>query len=121
MLNQAGDVVEACMSNIFVIEQDVLITPMLDDCGVDGVARRWLFENSQQAGLSCKQGVVDIRRIQSADGLLLCNTLNGFSWAKNIGGFSFDEQKQVKSQAIQQNIQTMFINAFKSGMAKDED
>lgn len=115
MLNQAGDVIEACMSNVFVIDGTSLITPLLDNAGVNGVARRWLLANAERLGLECLQGAVDVPRIQAAEGLLLCNSLNGFSWVAEVDDFSFTQNKQRVAQSIQQICQTAFFQEFHPG------
>lgn len=112
MLNRAGDVIEGCMSNVYVLEGERLMTPILEYSGVEGVARQWLLNNAAGLGITCQQGILDLNRIRAADGLLFSNTLNGFSWASRIDGFIYSADKQQRTHSVQQKIQAMFISAF---------
>lgn len=67
-----GNVVEGCMSNLFIIQDGMLYTPKLDNCGVNGVIRRWLLENE-----GVKQVQLSPENLTSADALFFCNSLNG--------------------------------------------
>ena len=121
MLNRAGDVIEGCMSNVYLLEGDRLITPILENSGIEGVARQWLLNNTSELGITCQQGILDLNRIRAADGLLFSNTLNGFSWANQVDDFVYSADKQQLTHNVQQKIQTMFISAFNSGISDHEN
>jgi 4-amino-4-deoxychorismate lyase len=121
MLNRSGDVIEGCMSNIYLLEGDRLVTPILDNSGVEGIAKQWLLQQADSLDVVCQQGILDVRRIYAADGLLFSNTLNGFSWAKKIDDFEYSAEKQQLAQRVQQRIQSMFISMFSSGNSDHEN
>jgi len=124
MLTAAGDVIEGCMSNLYILEGDRLVTPLLEEAGVNGVARRWLLSqiespiHSATAGdesnavKKITQGVVDLPRLRAADGVLFSNTLTGFYWAAQVGDQTFSRTQQANTQRICQSLQTAFRSEF---------
>jgi 4-amino-4-deoxychorismate lyase len=62
MSDPDGNWVCGTMSNLFVRRGALLATPLLDQCGVAGVMRRWVLENAADVGLRVEQ-----RRIRSED------------------------------------------------------
>lgn len=83
MQNAAGEFVEGCMSNLFVLTQDSLITPTLDQCGVEGVMRAWLLDRLQARSTSgLPMPAIEIRPINHSDlttatAILMTNSLMG--------------------------------------------
>lgn len=77
LLDQAGNVVECTMSNIFMRHGDRLTTPALEQCGVSGVTRERLLEAAPQLGYACAVTTVDLDTLLSADELVICNSLIG--------------------------------------------
>lgn len=118
MLNPQGDVIEGCMSNLYILENQQLITPLLDQTGVEGVARRWLFEQAESLGLSITQGVIDLARVRQADGVLYSNTLNGFSWVERLEKDHFSLSSREKTQRVCATIQTAFIQTLCGTLCK---
>ena len=71
--NDAGLVTEGCVTNVFLLRGDRLVTPYLD-CGVlPGVLRKTLMEH----GL-VDETVVPLQELESCEVLLLGNSLRGF-------------------------------------------
>ena len=46
-----GCVVEGTMSNLFVYENNELLTPALDQCGIEGVIRNEIIKNAKDKGM----------------------------------------------------------------------
>ena len=65
-------VIEGCMSNLFVVVGQRLITPRLSHSGVNGVVRRWL-----QHHYSVEEARLSVTALLEADALFFCNSLNG--------------------------------------------
>lgn len=116
MLNQQGDVIEGCMSNLYVLEQGKLVTPLLDNAGVNGVARRWLFDQAEQLGVELSQGVIDLARAKHSDGVLYSNSLNGFSWVNQLDDHDFSPHSCEKAQHLCATIQSVFIQTISESL-----
>ncbi len=62
MRDADGHIVCGTMSNLFLSTGSKLTTPLLDRCGVAGVMRRWILEQSGRLKLE-----VEVRRVHMAD------------------------------------------------------
>lgn len=75
MLDTDGAVIEGTMSNLFIVKNDVLITPKLDNCGVSGVIRNMLIEHAQADRIPCKVDVLTLDDLQEAEEIFITNSL----------------------------------------------
>ena len=81
LLNQDGFVCEGISSNIFLVKNNVLYTPSLDDGCVKGIMR----ENVIDIALNLKISVIDeshisLTDIEQADEIFLTNAIWGVRW-----------------------------------------
>lgn len=77
VLDQDDLVVEAAFSNICIVADNVLKTPLLDNAGVAGVMRGWILENAATQGLSAVECPLTLAEVLRADEVFLCNSVNG--------------------------------------------
>lgn len=100
LLDSQDNVIEGCMSNLYLIEGTQLITPLLDQAGVNGVIRRWL---AQQTPLQEQR--IPLARLQQADGVLMSNALNGIVMVRSIDQTHYDTRVGSMAQRTQQHWQ----------------
>ena len=77
MLDTDNQVIEGTMTNVFLQLGQEIITPSLENCGVNGVIRTEILEQLESMGITCKQATVSLDMIYNADGLFICNSLIG--------------------------------------------
>jgi len=77
LADQAGNLVEGTMSNVFLVHGDTLLTPDLARCGVSGIMRGLLLELAGHAGIACAVRDVALEELQQAEELFVCNSLAG--------------------------------------------
>jgi 4-amino-4-deoxychorismate lyase len=77
LLDQNENVIEAVMSNLFVVKNDKLVTPKLDQCGVSGVRRRQVLEIARQQNLQVSEQRLQLADIANADEVFLTNAVVG--------------------------------------------
>ncbi len=83
LLDDSGSVIEATVSNIFVVKDAQLFTPDLSSCGVAGVMRRMIIERlAPSLSLQAKITDMSLEFICEADELFLCNSVYGI-WPVN--------------------------------------
>lgn len=82
MLNQKGQVVEGCMSNIFVKINDQWLTPPIDTAGVNGVVRQWLLSKMK----NIRESIVSLDDLASASSICFSNSLSGFRNVETLDG-----------------------------------
>lgn len=67
LFSSSGRLVSGTMSNVFIVQQEVLRTPRLELCGVAGVMRRVVLREARRIGMAteeCDLGGADLERTQ---------------------------------------------------------
>ncbi len=77
MLNREGYVAEGTFSNVFVVKDDVLITPSMETGILSGITRELVIELSQKCHINCEQRLVEEKELFEADELFLTHTSGG--------------------------------------------
>ncbi len=89
MSNHEGYVVEGIMSNVFWRRDAVLYTPDLQQCGVEGVMRRWVLARAKKQGVEVRVCSETEAALQRADELFLSNSLIGLWPVKEFAGVRY--------------------------------
>jgi 4-amino-4-deoxychorismate lyase len=84
MRDMDGNWVCGTMSNLFLRRGAVLMTPLLDRCGVAGVMRRWILENAGQLRLRSVQRRIRWKDLRSAEEVFMCNAVVGIRSVRSI-------------------------------------
>lgn len=119
MLDTSELVIEGTMSNIFIVKNDVLLTPALDNAGVSGVIRNFLIQQASEDGIVCEIAELGLDDVKNADEIFMTNSLmpvrsvkqlmiNGRSFTKRKGAYaewglnkvSKDIERQVEEAAL---------------------
>lgn len=76
LMDFQDNIIECTMSNIFFVYNDTLITPDLSRCGVSGVMRQWILN---QSALPVKTKVchLSVDHLKNATELFICNSVFG--------------------------------------------
>ena len=77
VLDGEDNVIEATMSNLFLISGTTLITPDLGNCGVAGIIRRIILDRVLEWGLRPQVRPVLLDDVQAAEEVFLCNSILG--------------------------------------------
>ncbi len=78
--DKKNNIIETISKNIVFIKNKQLYTPKLNNCGVYGVALRWL----QSQGYHLQFQKIKKKQLASFDAMLVCNAVSGFMEVKNI-------------------------------------
>ena len=79
MQDMEGWVVEATMSNLFIGEGGVLVTPCLDHAGVAGIMRARVMAHARDLSIDVRVEPLSQERILDADELFLTNSIIGIA------------------------------------------
>ena len=120
MLDVNGVVIEGTMSNIFIVSNDVLMTPKLNNAGVLGVIRNYLIQQARKEGIDCREVDLSLENLKNADEIFMTNSLmpvraikqlkiGEVVFPKEVGAYAnwalstvlADIQQQVYGQAAQ--------------------
>lgn len=77
LCGQHDNVIEAVQHNVFAVKNEVLYTPDLSVCGVNGIMRQRVMALAGQCGLPVQIQTLDREFIEQADELFLTNSLSG--------------------------------------------
>lgn len=80
LCNETGNIVEALSSNVFIVKDNVLITPSLDSGPVCGVMRKQIISIAQSLNLEVKEIKITINDLLAADEIFLTNAISGIRW-----------------------------------------
>ena len=83
MLDDRGNVIEATMSNLFMVRGDTVLTPVLDECGVAGVLREMILASGPALQLDIRESRLAPADLEAADELFLTNSIIGL-WPVGI-------------------------------------
>lgn len=105
VLNTSGHIADATIANVFIIKDNMIITPALSEGCVNGVMRRYLLEKLPAAGYKIQEAPVTIDDLESAGELFLTNAMYGIRWVKHCGDKVYMNQQTGK-------IYNDFIQSF---------
>ncbi len=110
VLNTKRHVIETTYQNVIFVKGDALVTPKLNQCGVKGVALKWL-----KSKYKVKKKVIRINEITAFDGLMLCNSIRGFRPVSLVDGKPLKDVISFgKSLPIQDKISKQWEAQFNS-------
>lgn len=87
LLDEAGNLIEATASNLFLVCENRLLTPDLERCGVAGVMRRVILEQlAPLMAVSVRVTQLSLKDLASADEVFLCNSVAGITPVLRVVG-----------------------------------
>ncbi|MBI4195435.1 MAG: aminodeoxychorismate lyase [Betaproteobacteria bacterium] len=89
MLDAEGSVIGGTMTNLFVVERGILLTPDLSRCGVAGVTRERIMEAAARHGVVCTVDRLFPERIFAAEEVFLVNSLIGLWQVRSLEASSW--------------------------------
>lgn len=97
LLNHYAQVCEGLSSNVFIIKDDMLITPDLDSGCVNGVMRSYII-GLMEGGVQERD--IETNDLLEADEIILTNAVRGTQWVKQFNGKVYGNKKAVKITAL---------------------
>lgn len=78
LFSSQGHLIEATSRNVFLVKGGELYTPLLDQCGVEGVLRRLIIEDiAPEIGMVAHECLLTKLDIQQADEIFVTNSITG--------------------------------------------
>ena len=76
MRDEENNIIEATMSNLFLVKNDnEIVTPDLEQCGIEGIARSCIMTEIQKMGIRLSIEPVSLEAIEQAEGLFVTNSI----------------------------------------------
>jgi branched-subunit amino acid aminotransferase/4-amino-4-deoxychorismate lyase len=82
VINTKGNIIEGVSSNIFVVKDNLIITPSIREGCLPGIMRQKIVELARKSGFVVQDDtIVQIQDIMSADEIFFTNAIAGIRWA----------------------------------------
>ena len=81
IMNERGQLIESISSNIFVVKNDCLFTPPIEQGCVAGVMRKNILKIAKQMGIPTETNIaITEKNLPAADEVFLTNAIHGIQW-----------------------------------------
>ncbi len=77
LFNEFDRLACAAAGNVFILQDNCLITPPCSDGALDGIIRQVLLERGTVTGLACQEATINRSQLRSCDALFVTNSLIG--------------------------------------------
>lgn len=84
MVDTQDQLVCGTKSNVFLVKGKSLLTPKLDQCGIQGVMRDAVMDLAKQFGFAVSEQRLTLVQLQQADEVFLTNSLMGIWPVANV-------------------------------------
>ena len=113
MLDSDGNVVEGTMSNLFLIRGNILYTPVIDQCGVEGIIRNIIIFLAKENGVTVVEKKITKEEVYQADEIFMTNSVIGIWPVKQL------EKQVYQSGTITKELVNHFFEYKQRELAHD--
>lgn len=106
VLNVNGGIADSTIANLFVISNNTIITPSLEEACVSGVMRKYLISSLKEAGYALEETTVSLTDLLKADEVFLTNAINGIKWVRQFRNKQYSNFKTA--EIYQRFVKTFF-------------
>jgi branched-chain amino acid aminotransferase len=96
LLNTKGRICDTTIANIFLIKEEVVYTPALQEGCIAGVMRANLVKKLKAAHVKVEEGKLDVDALPDADEVFLTNSMYNLRWVQSIGDKKFSNTQTQK-------------------------
>lgn len=96
LLNTEGRICDTTIANIFLIKDEVVHTPALQEGCIAGVMRANLVQKLKAAHFKVEEGKLDVDALPDADEVFLTNSIYNLRWVQSIGDKKFSNAQTQK-------------------------
>jgi len=96
VLNISGNIADTSIANMFMIKNEIISTPALDEGCISGVMRKYLIGKLKDAGYKVNENAVSPGDLESADEIFLTNAISGIRWVKQFRQTKYSNSQTVK-------------------------
>jgi len=84
MADISGNIVEGVMSNIFIVKDNLVRTPLIINAGVNGIMRNIILKICEANGIMALEDDISLKQLLAADEVFLTNSIIGVWPVKQI-------------------------------------
>lgn len=98
---------ETTCANLFLIKNNVLLTPALEDGVLPGITRARILAIARQQGISCVEQPLTQAIIEDADAVFITNSLQGIRFVQSVDDANFDLTHPMLEQLVMSLAQSV--------------
>ncbi len=91
MLDENGHVISTTQANIFAIKSNVILTPALDECGIEGTRREVILKIARELGMQVDVCSLSVSELLESDEVFIANSVIGIKSVSKINQQQFDQ------------------------------
>lgn len=95
ILNHQGNIVESTISNVFIVKNNAVLTPPLQDGPVAGVMRRHILETLSSSGVATLEQSITLDQLKEAEEVFLSNAITGIRWVKEFEDIHYSNETSL--------------------------
>ena len=99
MLDDNGYVISVTQGNIFALKSGVLLTPGLDECGIEGTRRSIVLKIADDLGFQVNVGAITLQELYECDEVFITNSVIGIKPITKINDKVFTQQQATQEIA----------------------
>lgn len=85
LLNDAGRVCDTSIANIFIIKDDIISTPSLEEGCIAGVIRKNILKAFSENNIQVREAAIGTEELLNADEVFISNSIFNIRWVQSIG------------------------------------
>lgn len=106
VMNSQDRIADATIANVFLVNDNVILTPPLAEGGVNGVMRKYLLAHLQAAGYRVEEQPLTPEQVRDAGELFLTNAIQGIRWVHQCSEKTYRHEQSLK--IYNQLVQTIW-------------
>jgi branched-chain amino acid aminotransferase len=105
ILNNHLRICDSSIANIFVVKNEIIYTPSLQEGCVEGVMRKFLLQQIPAMGIAVKETAITEEMLLEADELFLSNSIYNIRWVAGIAEkqYSYALTRKIFETLLQTN------------------
>lgn len=100
VLNQHHRICDTTVANIFIIKNNVLYTPALNEGCVAGIMRKTILNTLSEKQLAIKEEAITEETLLEADEVFITNSMSNIRWVKAIGNKTYANKQTADMHAM---------------------
>jgi branched-chain amino acid aminotransferase len=100
ILNSSGHICDSTIANIFLVKNEMIFTPALDEGCIAGIMRRNMLQQLKSSNIPVIEGKITVDDLMNADEIFLTNSIYNMRWVQAVAGKNYDNAYTQKIYSI---------------------
>jgi branched-chain amino acid aminotransferase len=100
ILNSSGHICDSTIANVFLVKDEMIVTPALDEGCIAGIMRRNILQQLKSNNIPVIEGKITVDDLMNADEIFLTNSIYNMRWVQAVAGKNYDNAYTQKIYSI---------------------